>query len=248
MILLILILLFQSSNMLVYASENETCFARILFDQVYFYKTPTDDNSLNNIYFELPKSYFVELIDKDGNFYKARYMDLYGFVKKDSVQAVSKTPIKPFLTDVNFRVYANLSENMWTEPTESSILITAIPHLTNNIQYIGKINGECLIENRTSVWYFCKFTNEKEHYGYVYSDFCDQMSPIQTNLEELEYMDNPTFEVKQPPTNAIPQNSNAVGIVVGILSIPVLIFVFMIVKSTKILNAEKTNKKEIVDY
>ena len=251
MILLILLIFFQSSNNTpIYATKQETYYARVLFEQVYLYKTPTEDNSLANIYFELPKTYFVELIGKEGDFYKAKYLDLYGYVKKDSVQAVSEAPINPFLTNINFRVYASLSETMWSNAStqNTSTIITQLPHLTNNLTYIGKITGECLIENRTNEWYFCKYTADKEYYGYVYSDFCDQMSPIANNFEELEYITNPTFEIIVPPTKTIPQNSNTVGIVIGILSIPVLIFVFMIIKGTKILSGEKISKKEVIDY
>ncbi len=250
MILLILLILFQSTNVPVYAADTNTYYARVLFEQVYLYKTPIEDNSLSNIHFELPKTYFVELIGKENNFYKAKYLDFYGYVKKDSVQAVANAPINPFLTNINFRVYASLSETMWSTAStqNNSSIITQIPHLTNNLTFIGKINGECLIENRTNIWYFCKYTLDKEYYGYVYSDFCDEMTTISNNIEELEYISNPTFEVVVPPTKTIPQNSNAVGIVIGILSIPVLIFVFMIMKGTRILNSERTHKKEVVDY
>ena len=249
MIILILILLFQSSTIQVYALECETYYARVLFEQVYLYKAPTNDNSLSNIYFELPKTYFVELINKIGDFYEAKYMDFVGYVKKDCVQAVSQTPINPFLKNINFRVYANLSENIWSEPNTNSKLLTAIPHLTNNLQYLGKINGESLIDGRTNVWYYCKFNNSsKEYYGYVYSDFCDEMSEIKNNTEELNYINNPTFEPYIEPIKTIPKNSNVVGIVVGILSIPALIFVFLIMKGTRIFNQEKIKRKEIVDY
>ena len=250
MILLILLIFFQSSYVSVYAVETETYYAKVLFEQVYFYKTPTEDNSLSNIFFELPKTYFVELVGKENNFYKAKYLNIYGYVKKDSVQAVASTPINPFLTNVNFRVYASLSETMWSNATTSnnSTSLTQLPHLTNNLTYIGKINGECLIDGRTNIWYYCKYTSDKDYYGYVYSDFCDQMTIFSDNTEEVEYISNPTFEVVTPPTKTIPENSNAVGIIVGILSIPVLIFVFMIMKGTKILSGEKISKKEIIDY
>ncbi len=249
MIILILIFLLQSSTIQVYALNDETYYARVLFEQVYLYKTPTDDDSISNIYFELPKTYFVELINKNGNFYEARYINFIGYVKKDSVQAVSGTPTNLFLKNINFRVYANLSENLWSEPNTNSNLITEIPHLTNNLQYLGKINGESLIDGRTNVWYYCKFNNSSnEYYGYVYSDFCDEMSEIKANTEEVNYINNPTFEPYVEPVKTIPKNSNVVGIVVGILSIPALIFVFLIMKGTRIFNQEKIKRKEIVDY
>lgn len=252
MLILILILLLQSTSSInVSALDTQTYYARVLFEQVYLYKTPNTDNSISNIYFELPKTYFVKLISKSGDFYVAKYQDFTGYVKKDSVQAVSSMPSKPYLDNVTFRVYAELSQNLWSIPTTqgNSNLIVEMPILTKNISYIGKINGECLIEGRTNVWFYCKYTNANEdYYGYVYSDFCDEISQITNNTEELTYINNPTFEAYIEQINTIPENSNIVGIIIGILSIPALIFVFMIMKSSRILNNDKLKRKEIVDY
>lgn len=250
MIILVLILFLQASNIQVFATETQTYYAKILFEQVYLYRTPVEDNSYSNIFFELPKTYFVELIDVENNFYKAKYLNFTGYVKKDSVQAVANTPKNPFLNNVTFRVYAELSEKLWPTPsTLNSAPITEIPPLTKNIQYIGKLNGECLIDGRTSVWFFCKYnTANNEHYGYVYSDFCDEITPILNNTEEIAYINNPTFKPTPIQINAIPKDSNAVGIIIGIMSIPALIFVFMLLKGTRFLSAEKIKKKEVIDY
>ncbi len=251
MFILILIILFQSNSLVVCATDNHSYYARVMFDQVYFYKTPNDDNSFSNVFFELPKTYFVELLDKNGDFYKAKYMNFTGYVKKDSVQAIGGTPLNPYLTNITFRVYAELSQTLWSSPStqSNSSVITQIPNLTNNITYIGKINGECLINGRTNVWLYCKYTNNnKDLYGYVYSDFCDEITAIVNNTEEVTYINNPTFEPYVEPINTIPQDSNVVGIVVGILSIPALIFILMIMKSSKIINQNKVKRKEIIDY
>ena len=129
MILLILLIIFQSTYPFVYASSSTTYYARILFEQVYFYKTPSDINEISNIYFELPKTYFVELLSKHGDFYEARYLNFKGYVKKDSVQAISTTPVNPFLDNITFRVYAELSQSLRTSPNlqeNNSNLITTI--------------------------------------------------------------------------------------------------------------------------
>lgn len=251
MILLILLILFNTSFPVVSAYENQTYYARVLFEQVYLYKSPIDNNDYSNIYFELPKTYFVELLSKQGNFYQARYMNFTGYVKKDSVQAVSSTPINPFLTNISFRVYAELSQNLRSSPyaTENnSNLITKIPLLTKNITYIGKVYGECLIDGRTNVWYYCKYTSSNEYVGYVYSDFCDEMPVIPNNLEELTYINNPTFEVYSPPPTTIPESNNVVGVIIAIMTVPALIFVFIVMKSSKIVLRQKHKEKEVVDY
>ena len=249
MILFILLLIFESSSPTVYALNQQTYFAKVLFDQVYLYKTPTDNNNVSNILFELPKTYFVELEDANGQFYKAKYLDQIGYVKKDCVQAIIGTPTQPFL-DLNFRVYADLSTHLKTSPVSASNTLKQIPLLTKNIRFYGKVNGETLIEGRTSVWYYCKYeTNTESYFGYVYSDFCDEMpNEIPLNNEKVEFTNNPTFEEDIPQINSIPITNNSVGIIIGILSIPALIFVFMIMKGSKILSREKYQSKEVVDY
>ena len=250
MILLILSLLFQTQQVSVSAVEQEKIYARIMFEQVYLYKTPTNNNTSENVYFELPRTYFVELLKLEGEFYQAKYMSLIGYVKKDSVQAVLGTPINPFLNNITFRVYADLSETIWSTPSINSNKITTIPHLTKNIYYYGKIQGERLIEGRTNIWFFCKYsTPESEYYGYVYSDFCDDIPTFTNNTETLNYINNPTFNVNtEQEINTIPKQSNLVGVIVGILSIPAIIFVLLIMNSTRIFNKEKTKSQEIMEY
>ena len=106
MLVLILILLFSSTaeTLPVSAATTETYFARIMFDQVFLYKTPNNIEDSSNIYFELPKSYFVELTDSaNDNFYKVNYLNLTGYVKKDSVQTIAGVPMSPYLENINFR-------------------------------------------------------------------------------------------------------------------------------------------------
>jgi len=251
MLILILILFLQCQPIVVNAYETPTYYARILFEQVYLYKSPNLDNSSENIYFEVPKTYFVQLLSENDNFYEAKYQNFIGYVKKDSVQAVAGTPNQPFLNNISFRVYSELSQNIWSQPTtqNNSQTIIKIPNLTKNISYIGKVNGQCLIEGRTNIWFFCKYTNaNKDYFGYVYSDFCDEMTNFNDNTEELNYISNPTFEVNTQITNSIPQNNNSVGIIIGIISIPAIIFVFMLMRSGKILNHDKLKRNEVIDY
>ncbi len=246
MVMLILILFFNSVNINVCALDSSTTYyARVMFEQVYLYKTSQDITDSSNIYFELPKTYFVELTGEEGEFYKAKYLNFEGFVKKDSVQATSSTPLNPYLQNISFRVYASLSENLWSKPSVNSNLISSIPHLNKTLVYYGKIQGETLIEGRTNIWYFCKFNDE---YGYVYSDFCDEITTININTENVNYISNPTFTISPTPTNTIPKNSNAVGIVVLILAIPAIIFIFMLIKSSRITQSNTHRSKEVVDY
>ena len=245
-ILILVIILSQYNIPYVYASDSPT-FARIMKDNVCFYRSPTNIDESSNIYFDLPKTYFVELLDNaNADFYQARYMNIIGYVKKESVQAVASTPTSPYLSNTTFRVYANLSQNLRTSPNKTETnLIVNIPILTRNILLIGKINGECLIEGRTNQWFYCRYVGDKIYEGYVYSDFCDEISPQIDNTEEVTYIPNPTFE-ETPTKTTLSIDDNLVGVIIGILSIPALIFFIMIIRSKKILSINSQN--EVIDY
>ena len=253
MIILVLILFFNSTTPCAYAEFSKTYYAQILFDSVYLYKTPTND-SVANIYFELPKTYFVELLDNaTQDFYLVRYINIKGYVKKESVQAVEKIPVTPFLDNINFRVYADLSRGLYSEPNASSStssLVANIPLYSRNLTFYGKIIGENLIEGRTDIWYYCKYTADKDYYGYVYSDFCDELpNPTPTNSEEVSYITNPTFEEEiNQNANHIELNSGTNAIITAIITIPALIFIFMIIKNKNVLKKEHVKEKEIKEY
>ena len=253
MICLILLIIFlQSTSPIVCASNNVTYFARVMFDDVMLYRAPVDTTDSSNVYFELPKTYFVELLDSaNDTFFYVKYMSFEGYVKKDSVQAITSTPSNPYLENISFRVYAELSRNLRNEPNTTSgtsSQVAYIPLLSRNLIYYGKIEGECLIEGRTNIWYYCKFTADKDYYGYVYSDFCDELTPILTNSEEVTYTSNPDFKPVEIEQTSIPPNDKSVGVIVAILAVPTLIFLFMIIKSKNILTKERVRDKEIIDY
>jgi len=250
-ILLIFVLLFQPTTY-AWASTSVSYYARIMQEDVLLYKTAVDANDFSNVYFSLPRTYFVELLDDTKNgFYFVNYLHFSGYVKKDAVQTIVGTPITPYLTDISFRVYSEQSRDLRSEPTTisgSSSQVAYIPLLSRNLTYLGSIIGEELIDGRTNIWYYCKYSADKDYYGYVYSDFCDELAEIPLNTEQVVYTSSPNFD---PPTNqetALPLKNKTTMFVIAVLSIPALIFMFMIFKNKKILSSEKVRSKEIIDY
>ncbi len=254
MILLLLFLIcFQSVTLPVYASESVVHYARIMFDDVYLYKTTVDIDEYTNVLFSLPKTYFVQLLDNAGNdFFKVNYLNFTGFVKKECVQTIIGTPRTPYLENISFRVYSEQSRDLRNEPTTqggSSQQVAYIPLYSRNLTYYGAIQGESLIEERTNIWYYVKYSADKDYYGYVYSDFCDKFSDMPLNTEEVVYTTYPDFgKTENYNPSAVPLESNTAGIIIGILTVPALIFVFMVLKGTKLMRKEKTSSKEIKDY
>lgn len=251
MIICLVCLLFLNSTIPYVSAINSSYFARIVAEDVYLYKTPLDVQDYSNIYFTLPKTYFVELISvANSQFYHCNYLSFSGYVKKNSVQAVSGTPSNPYLKNINFRVYSDLSRDMRTAPTNSaeSSQVCFVPQLSRNLTYYGTIKGKSLIDGRTDIWYYCKYSGDQDYFGYVYSDFCDEMTPIISNTENLTEISNPTFEPSSITPTSMPLKDNHLGIIIGLLSVPALIFVFMVFKGKNIISRDKTISKEIRDY
>ncbi|MCQ2564990.1 MAG: hypothetical protein MJ152_03960, partial [Clostridia bacterium] len=213
--------------------------------------SPVEDDNFSNTKFLLPQTYFVKLTDNaNADFYKAEYMGISGYVKKDKVQPIVGTPLQPYLENINFRIFAEPSRDMRTVPTSqdgSSSQVTYVPLLTRNLTYIGKVHGQELVEGRTDIWYYCKYSAEQDFYGYVYSDFCDKMSTITDNTESVTYLTTPIFEIEQN-TASLPLNSKATGIIIAILCVPAVVFVYMMFKGTKFVKQNKNSHKEVIDY
>ncbi len=227
-------------------------YARIMTTDAYLYKSPIDVDDYSNVYFVLPQTYFVQLIDSSNNsFYKVNYSSFTGYVKKDCVQTIVGSPKTPYLDYLNFRVYAEMSRDLRSEPTTlsgSSSQVAYIPLYNRNLTYYGSIIGEQCIDGRTNVWYYCKYSAGEDFYGYVYSDFCDELpNPLPNNSEEVVYTTAPDFG-EAPPKTSLPLNDSTTGIIIAILCVPALLFLFLILKGSKIMKSDKTSKGEIQDY
>lgn len=235
-----------------FASETQTYFARILQDNVNLYKSPIEAEDYTNVLFVLPKTYFVQLLDNAGNdFFKAKYKDFYGYVKKDKVMPVVGTPQTPYLNDINFRVFAELSRDMRTYPTTktNSSQVVYVPNLSRNLTYFGTVIGDSLIDGRTNVWYYCKYSADKDYYGYIYSDFCDELpKQLPINSEEISYTTEPNFNAIEPEKTSLPLENKATGIVIAILSVPACLVVYLIMQSSKVISTKRAKQKEVTDY
>lgn len=256
--ILLLVLIFSLQNSLLYVSAStfDTYYARIMYDNVYLYKSPIDVDEYSNIYFSLPRTYFVELLENSNSeFYKVNYLNFSGYVKKEYVQTIVGKPNTPYLENQSFRVYSEQSRDMRSEPSTisgSSSQIIYIPLYSRNLTFYGTIEGERLVDGRTNIWYYCKYSADKDYYGYVYSDFCDEfkLSEIPLNNEQVSYTSEPSFGENNEINTSLPIENKTTAIVIAILTVPALIFVFMILKGGHLISKKENQKqnKEIKDY
>lgn len=228
-----------------YVSADSVAYAQILHPGCYLYKTPTDNTSYNNVYFMIENSYFVELLsDYNDDFYKAKYLDVVGYVKKSQVQCVQGIPKKPYLNNVSFRVYNDLSRAMYDKPyanTNNPTLKIYLPLYCEDLIYYGIIYGESAVEERTNIWYYCKYTVTNVC-GYVYSDACDKLDTIVSNSEKLPYISSPQWNIASVSNQLITIDSKPYKISIILICIPFVIFAFLLLK---LAYSKRSNKKEI---
>ena len=243
--LVLISLLFSTLNPIQFVNADTGVYAQILHAGCYLYKNPIDNTNYSNVYFMLENSYFIELLsDYNDQFYKAKYLDIIGYVKKDQVQCVQGSPKNPYLNNVSFRVYNNISRGMYDKPFMNSntpTLIVYLPLYCQDLIYYGKVYGESAIEERTNIWYYCKYTITGVC-GYVYSDSCDKMTTIVQNSEKLPYLSEPQWNKNASNPQLISIDSKPFKITLALICIPFAIFALMLFK---LAITKQTNKKEV---
>lgn len=229
------------------ADSDPIAYAQVVQTGCYLYKNPLDNTNYLNVYFMLEQSYFVQLLsDYDNDFYKAKYMDVIGYVKKSQVQCVQGVPKNPYLNNISFRVYSSDSRGLYDKPylnTNNPTLKLYLPLYCEDLIYYGKIYGESAIEERTNIWYYCKYTVTNEC-GYVYSDACDKMDNIIKNSEKLPYINAPQWNGLAISNQQLIQvDSKPFKISIALICIPFVIFVILLIKLAY--SKRSSNKKEI---
>lgn len=227
-------------------SDDVTYYARVMTENVYLYSTCDQDSQI----FAIPKTYFVELFSLNGEYYYARYDDFYGFVKKDEVLPVVKEPQTPFLQNISFRIFVPSGANLRSSPKNDGAnnLVCSIPFLDSNISFYGLAQGEEAIAKKGTLWYFCKYYyNNTSCTGYVYAPLCDCLSTIYENNEEIEPLETePTFKVDVAPTSTDPiseMSQTAQTLIIIAISLPCLLFIYLLFKPTMIAQSEGTSAK-----
>jgi len=224
-------------------------YAKIEDDGVLLFKTNTS-LSLENAYFEIPKTYYVLLISNiDNNFYRAQYRDVIGYVLKTSVTPVEETPDTPYLENVTFRVYSTDGTNIFSKTTNTSTLEPSNQvEVLETIDYYGKLSGDEYIENRGRTWYYGKSNSNKT--GYFYAGLCDNLSTIIENNEPYTPIADPFADDDTSYLYSLASITPALKItLVLIITLPAFAIVFLLfspMKTKKKLKKQRLEKDKYV--
>ena len=64
---------------------NNDIYGKVIVNNCYLKKTPTQINDTSNLYFLLEESYFVKVIAEENDFYYVQYLDLTGYIEKSAI-------------------------------------------------------------------------------------------------------------------------------------------------------------------
>lgn len=217
----------QSSDEVKYAKAHEDCI---------LYKTSEMNNDYDSVYFEVPETYFVtilNIVEKDVC-YMVQYDRYVGYVDAKSVSLVNFSPIVKTLSNISFDIKNNSGTQIWSAPTTQSDIYTTLSAGTKNINYIASVSGSIPDGGKSDVWYYISYTpniNSTNFYeGYIYSENTINLSNIVANLEvdsEIildDFKNEKIFFI----------SSTIKTIIVAIMVIPIILFLTIILyKITK---------------
>ncbi len=217
-------------------------YAKANFDCV-LYKSQSIDSSIDNVYFVIPETYFVTILDSNEHIYKVQYDKYIGYVKKDSVVVAKFTPNVKTLEGVKCNIKYTSGTQVWSKPSTSGSVLTTIPAATENITYIAACYGEIPMGGTSNSWYYISYTpstNSTNVYeGYIYSENVAFVSEIVDNLETNPEIIQEENLVEEKTIYVSPTFKT---IITALISIPIILLISIILyKLIKFLR-KNTNK------
>ncbi len=211
------------------SDSGRTYYAKILNENTYFYEK-SGENFENK--FVLPNSFFVLLIGEEGEYYQAKYQDLFGYVKKNEVTPMDGTPVNPYAKN-SFRAYSTGGLEVYSAPKIGASTIGRLGFLQEDVPMYGEIIGDELFSYSTNKWFYCSFQQNGETLrGYVFSYYCDRQVRASENTE---YFPEITGTLDFSP--ALPANGGlsdtVTAIIILAVSLPCLIVLYLLLSPAK---------------
>ena len=195
------------------------------------YRNPVESDASDNIYFYLPETYFVEVLEQvDQVFYKVRYDDIEGYVKFSSINIKDYEPVSVFPSNLILTVTGEIDAYVKTFPNTSSQKVTELPS-GSSVQYYNKIYGQEL-NSGSPYWYYVKIQNGAQtQYGYIYEDYVTVQSEI---IIPNDTSAKPAPQDKDPDEKLNETYNFWTQIIIALaICIPVVFIIYLIFKPRK---------------
>ncbi|HEY8443791.1 MAG TPA: SH3 domain-containing protein [Clostridia bacterium] len=224
------LLIFSSAGLTARAA-SPLGYGLIVESNSILYRNPVDTNASDNLYFYLPETYFVEVLEQvDQVFYKVRYDDIIGYVKFSAINIKDYEPASKFPTNLFLTVSGDITANIRALPDTSSEIVASLPSGAN-LQYYNKIKGQEL-KAGSHYWYYVKIQNGAQtKYGYIYEEYVDVQNEI---LIPNDISPKPVKPINDPDEKLNQTYNFWTQLLIAIaICVPVVFFIYLIFKPRK---------------
>lgn len=228
-----------------YAKSQSIRYAKVS-SGCLLYKSQDLKDDIDNIYFVVPETYFVTILeDVDEYVCKVQYDKYIGYVKREFISMATFVPNIKTLSDIKCDIKQTSGTQIWNKPSADGNVLAIIPAGEIGVNYISYVYGVIPTGGEVNVWYYISYTpstNTTNVYeGYVYSENVTNLSDIPVNLE-----DNPEVYVESNVSdeNNIHISSTFKTVIVALISIPIILLISIILYKLIKFIAKYTNKNK----
>lgn len=207
------------------------------------YKTQEMSEKFEDVYFQIPETYFMVILDMvSDECFKVQYDRYIGYVDASTVMVATFVPILKTLDNISFDIKSTSGTQIWQHPTTKSNICATISAGTKNIKYIAFAYGSVPTGGESNVWYYVYYTPDANstnvYEGYVYSENTTNLTEIVANTET-----NPEVISNENKSDdkLIFISSTIKTIVIAIVVIPIILFFAIILY--KLVKKFKKNTK-----
>lgn len=230
-------------------SDENFVYAKVLDDCILF-KNKEMNYNFDNVYFQIPKSYFVLILETiSENCLKVQYGNYVGFIDSSKIEIAKFTPIVKTLDGIKFDIKENVGTKIWQYPTTSSNVLVTLSAGTEDIVYIASILGQIPSGGKSDVWYYVFYTPSVDstnvYEGYIYSENATNLSEIVLNSET-----NPVdiSNENESSEKLIYISATLKTIVIVVIAVPIILFFAIILyKLTRKLSKNTKYKKNLLN-
>ncbi len=238
----------QTINYFSYAKAESTTYAKASAGCV-LYKSDDLNNNINNIYFVIPETYFVSVLEVVSDAcMRVQYGTYVGYVSTDTLVVATFIPIVKTLDNIKFDIKETSGTQIWSTPSSNNKVLTTIPAGTKNVNYISFAYGDIPSGGESNIWYYVSYTPKSNstnvYEGYVYSENVTNLSEIVANTES-----NPeTILPNDGDDNILTISSSVRTLLIALISIPViLLFAIILYKIVKNVRNFRSNRHDFAE-
>ena len=225
------------------ASIDKEIYAKIQTSDCVLYETPQKTSPICT----LRKTFFVQVEEKSGDFYKVSYNGISGYVSKDKVSLMDGTPSNKYFS-ATVKLFSP-TYPLYEKPSESSSEVTTLSRECV-MTYYGYTQGQTASNSDNNIWYYLSVNQGgKTLYGYVFSQAVAGENPEANaidNVEDFPVIDESIFTDATSSFSGLSVGTKIMLVIA--ICVPSLLILYFLIKPSKIAQSPKKKTKHKVQH